>query len=174
MSELLKEVEEIRRPLVATDLDKDGGRWQDQLQPGHSGQVTALVTVMEGCDNYCSYCIVPYVRGRERSRPADEIVDEVERLVDKGVREVTLIGQNVNSYGKKNGAGVNFAQLLDRIEQLAGLERIAAYYEQQARASRGSGDLNKALSEIEEGLKAYPRHSALMQLREKIKSEAGK
>ena len=124
LPELLKEVEEIRRPLVATDLDKNEGRWQDQLQPEHSGQVTALVTVMEGCDNYCSYCIVPYVRGRERSRPANEIVDEVERLVAEGVREVTLIGQNVNSYGKKNGAGTNFAQLLDRIEQLAGLERI--------------------------------------------------
>jgi tRNA-2-methylthio-N6-dimethylallyladenosine synthase len=124
LPELLKEVEVGQAALAATDLNNDDGGWPAHLRPEPSGRVTALVTVMEGCDNYCSYCIVPYVRGREHSRTADEIIDEVRGLVDKGVREVTLIGQNVNSYGKRNGRGMNFAQLLDKIEQLAGLERI--------------------------------------------------
>jgi tRNA-2-methylthio-N6-dimethylallyladenosine synthase len=86
--------------------------------------VTRFVTVMQGCDNFCSYCIVPYVRGREVSRPSREIVTEIEGLVAQGVREVTLLGQNVNSYGLKEEGEISFAQLLHKVNQVAGLERL--------------------------------------------------
>ena len=82
------------------------------------------VNIMYGCNNFCSYCIVPYVRGREKSREPKEIVREIERLVDDGVKEVMLLGQNVNSYGKNLEEPVTFAQLLKEIEKIEGLERI--------------------------------------------------
>lgn len=82
------------------------------------------VNIMFGCNNFCSYCIVPYVRGRERSRKPEAIVKEVERLVADGVSEVMLLGQNVNSYGKTLENPVTFAQLLTMLEQVEGLKRI--------------------------------------------------
>ena len=88
-------------------------------------QVTALVTIQKGCDNYCSYCVVPNTRGREVSRPADQVVAEVKRFVDAGAREVTLIGQNVNAYhaiGTPDGD--DFAELLRRVDAVPGLLRV--------------------------------------------------
>ncbi|MCR4909394.1 MAG: tRNA (N6-isopentenyl adenosine(37)-C2)-methylthiotransferase MiaB [Lachnospiraceae bacterium] len=82
------------------------------------------VNIMYGCDNFCSYCIVPFVRGRERSREAAEILKEIESLVRDGVKEVMLLGQNVNSYGKGLPDPVNFAALLREVEKTPGLERI--------------------------------------------------
>lgn len=82
------------------------------------------VNIMYGCNNFCSYCIVPYVRGRERSRNPKDIVREIERLVADGVVEVMLLGQNVNSYGKNLEEPMTFAQLLQEIEKIEGLERI--------------------------------------------------
>lgn len=82
------------------------------------------VNIMFGCNNFCSYCIVPYVRGRERSREPKDIIREIERLVDDGVVEVMLLGQNVNSYGKNLQQPISFAQLLCEIEKIEGLERI--------------------------------------------------
>lgn len=82
------------------------------------------VNIMFGCNNFCSYCIVPYVRGRERSRNPEDIVREIEGLVKDGVVEVMLLGQNVNSYGKTLENPISFAELLRRIEQIEGLERI--------------------------------------------------
>jgi len=82
------------------------------------------VNIMYGCDNFYTYCIVPYVRGREKSRPVEDIVDEIKRLTETGVVEVCLLGQNVNSYGKGLDGNVTFASLLREIEKIDGLQRI--------------------------------------------------
>ena len=86
--------------------------------------VKAFVTIMYGCDNYCTYCVVPYVRGRERSRKPEEIIKEIEDLVSKGYKEITLLGQNVNSYGKGLEEKIDFAGLLRLVNKIDGLERI--------------------------------------------------
>ena len=82
------------------------------------------INIMFGCNNFCSYCIVPYVRGRERSRRPEEILDEIRKLAADGVVEVMLLGQNVNSYGKNLDAPMSFAQLLKEVERIDGIERI--------------------------------------------------
>ena len=84
----------------------------------------AGVNIMYGCNNFCSYCIVPYVRGRERSRSPEAIICEIEKLVKDGVVEIMLLGQNVNSYGKTLENPITFAQLLQKVEQIEGLKRI--------------------------------------------------
>ncbi|WP_328598638.1 tRNA (N6-isopentenyl adenosine(37)-C2)-methylthiotransferase MiaB [Inconstantimicrobium porci] len=86
--------------------------------------VKAFVTVMYGCNNFCTYCVVPYVRGRERSRKPEDIENEIKDLVAKGYKEITLLGQNVNSYGKGLEPHITFADLLRRINKIEGLERI--------------------------------------------------
>jgi tRNA-2-methylthio-N6-dimethylallyladenosine synthase len=91
------------------------------LRPGACGSISAFVTIMRGCDNYCSYCIVPYVRGRERSKPVGGILEEARHMVGLGVKEVTLLGQNVNSYRHD---GTDFAELLEAVNQVPGLQRI--------------------------------------------------
>jgi tRNA-2-methylthio-N6-dimethylallyladenosine synthase len=91
---------------------------------GMAGGLTRFVTVMQGCDNFCSYCVVPYVRGREMSRRADEILAEIGEMVVQGTREITLLGQNVNSYGTKDPSEPDFATLLRRIAAIDGLQRI--------------------------------------------------
>ncbi|MEK6726352.1 MAG: tRNA (N6-isopentenyl adenosine(37)-C2)-methylthiotransferase MiaB [Deltaproteobacteria bacterium] len=89
-----------------------------------SNSLKGLVNVMLGCDNFCSYCVVPYVRGREISRPSAGIVKEIEGLVSSGVKEVTLIGQNVNSYGRGLDEGTDFPTLLRKVNGINGLKRI--------------------------------------------------
>ncbi len=91
----------------------------DRKYPFKSG-----INIMFGCNNFCTYCIVPYVRGRERSREASEIIAEIERLSKEGVSEVMLLGQNVNSYGKNLKEPVSFAELLRRVEKIEGIRRI--------------------------------------------------
>ena len=86
--------------------------------------VKAFVTIMYGCNNFCTYCIVPYVRGRERSRKSEDIINEIRDLVAKGYKEITLLGQNVNSYGKGLEEDIDFAKLLRKINEVEGLERI--------------------------------------------------
>ena len=86
--------------------------------------IKAYVTIMYGCNNFCTYCVVPYVRGRERSRKPEEIIKEIEDLVSKGYKEITLLGQNVNSYGKGLEEEINFADLLRKVNTIDGLARI--------------------------------------------------
>lgn len=88
------------------------------------GKFKAWLPIMSGCDNFCTYCIVPYVRGREYSRRPEDIINEAKELIKSGVKEITLLGQNVNSYGKKEDYGVNFAGLLRMINALDGDFRI--------------------------------------------------
>ncbi len=85
---------------------------------------TAWLSIMYGCNNFCSYCIVPYVRGRERSRRSEDVVNEARALVDDGAKDITLLGQNVNSYGKDTGEGVDFADLLRKICRIDGDFRL--------------------------------------------------
>ncbi len=108
---------------------EDGPRFSGELAARRERPYQAWVQVMSGCTNFCSYCIVPFVRGPERSRDAGEIVGEVEKLVADGVREVTLLGQNVNAYGLdlRGGGEVHapsFPELLARLEAVEGLERV--------------------------------------------------
>lgn len=124
LPELVQQVEQKRQRGSVTDFLDRETRLNLFPQRTVSDSVTRFVTVMQGCDNFCSYCIVPYVRGREISRPSDEVVAEVEGLVAQGVREVTLLGQNVNSYGIKDENEVSFAKLLQKINAVEGLERL--------------------------------------------------
>jgi tRNA-2-methylthio-N6-dimethylallyladenosine synthase len=106
-----------------------GGEEQDRtiaegLPTYRDGKVKAWLTIMYGCNNFCSYCIVPYVRGRERSRTPQAVLAEFQELVAAGYKDITLLGQNVNSYGKNNGCGVNFAQLLQMLDKTPGDYRI--------------------------------------------------
>ena len=87
-------------------------------------RLSRFVTVMQGCDNFCSYCIVPYVRGREISRRSADILTEVRQLADDGVREVILLGQNVNSYGLKTDSEPTFAELIRQVVKIDGIDRI--------------------------------------------------
>ena len=93
----------------------------DDISPHHSGGITAFVTITRGCDKFCSFCVVPYVRGRERSRPLASIIAEVEQLMAKGVREVMLLGQNVDAYRWESKS---FADCLEAVAAVEGLQRV--------------------------------------------------
>ena len=106
------------------DIWKDTTEIVEELPNSRKYSFKGGVNIMFGCNNFCSYCIVPYVRGRERSREPQDIIREIEGLVKDGVVEVMLLGQNVNSYGKNLEQPVTFAELLEEIEKIEGLERI--------------------------------------------------
>ena len=109
---------------MVIDIWKDTDKIVEDLPSERKFPFKSGVNIMFGCNNFCSYCIVPYVRGRERSRNPKDIVREIENLVADGVVEVMLLGQNVNSYGKNLDEPMTFAQLLVEIEKIEGLERI--------------------------------------------------
>lgn len=106
------------------DIWKDTDKIVEDLPAERKYSFKSGVNIMFGCNNFCSYCIVPYVRGRERSRNPRDIIREIEQLVEDGVVEVMLLGQNVNSYGKNLENPITFAQLLTEIEKIDGLKRI--------------------------------------------------
>ena len=109
---------------MVIDIWKDTDKIVENLPNDRKYSFKSGVNIMFGCNNFCSYCIVPYVRGRERSRDPEAIISEIRQLVADGVVEVMLLGQNVNSYGKNLENPITFAQLLEKIEQIEGLERI--------------------------------------------------
>ncbi len=120
--ELLYEVLQKKKPIVSIpDVDGAIAEGMPILREPAS---KAWVSVMYGCNNFCSYCIVPYVRGRERSRKSEQIITEIENLVSQGVSEITLLGQNVNSYGKDLQEEIDFADLLKMVNQIEGIRRI--------------------------------------------------
>jgi len=123
LPKLVKRVSTKRCRIV--DVEMSGPlEMQETLSDGFDEVITTrFVTIMQGCDNYCTYCVVPYVRGREESRLPEHIISEVTGLVSAGVKEITLLGQNVNSYGKKEKL-CTFPQLLQQINEIERLERI--------------------------------------------------
>ena len=115
--------EAVTRRTRMIEVDEEQNTIAEGVPIRRASPWQAYVTVMYGCNNYCTYCIVPYVRGRERSRQPDEIIREVEGLVKAGVQEVMLLGQNVNSYGRVPETGMDFAALLKRVAE-TGIPRI--------------------------------------------------
>jgi tRNA-2-methylthio-N6-dimethylallyladenosine synthase len=120
---LVQRMENRRAPIVETSFRQSVNSLNIVPVP-QNGEISAYVTIMQGCNNYCSFCVVPYLRGREESRALQSIIDEIKLLADSGVREVTLLGQNVNSYGKTLDNGDSFTKLLHEIEKIGGIERI--------------------------------------------------
>ena len=116
--ELLQRVLKTGKRIFA--VDDSAGNIAEGIPVVRSSNLKAWVSIMYGCNNFCSYCIVPYVRGRERSRRPEEILEEVKGLIAAGYKDITLLGQNVNSYGKDLGLGVDFADLMASIAELPG------------------------------------------------------
>ncbi|RAH97078.1 tRNA (N6-isopentenyl adenosine(37)-C2)-methylthiotransferase MiaB [Acuticoccus sediminis] len=127
LPDLIAEAGKGAKP-VATDLDED--KFEHLARPNRRSVtargVTSFLTVQEGCDKFCAFCVVPYTRGAEVSRPMADVMDEALQLVDGGVREITLLGQNVNAYHGADGKGgtVTLAGLVDRLAGIEGLARI--------------------------------------------------
>ncbi len=116
--ELLYNVYTQRRRVFS--VEDEHGAIAEGMPVVREGRTRAWVSIMYGCNNFCSYCIVPYVRGRERSRDPEQIISEVRQLVADGFKEITLLGQNVNSYGKDLGTGYDFADLLSALDEIDG------------------------------------------------------
>src|SRR5438309_2402264 len=121
VAELVDRVRRERRPVLETG---EGPLVKITTRPPASGRLREFVTVMEGCEKHCTFCVVPQTRGRERSHPPDVIVDEVRRLAAEGCREVTLLGQTVNAYGRDLTPATDLAELFSRVNEVDGLERI--------------------------------------------------
>jgi tRNA-2-methylthio-N6-dimethylallyladenosine synthase len=125
IDELPWALEQVLRPnseaYVRTEFDREARVWNTRTEILNPG-VSAFVSVMKGCDHFCSYCIVPHVRGREKSRPIQDVIADVKLLVSQGVKEITFLGQNINTFGKR--AGESLHELFYRAHDIPGLERI--------------------------------------------------
>ena len=121
LGNVIREVQASNGHIV--DLSAGDAPLPEDMKVARGGKLSAWVPIMYGCNNFCTYCIVPYVRGRERSRELAEVVREVEEVAAKGFKEVTLLGQNVNSYGKDTN-GPDFADLLAAVDRVEGIERV--------------------------------------------------
>ena len=119
LPELLKEIEEKR---ICAASDKP--ILENNYDIKRTQSINAWLPIMEGCDNFCSYCVVPYTRGRERSRTIEAVIKEAKNILSQGFKEITLLGQNVDSYGKNLEKGENFAKLLKELDKLEGNFRI--------------------------------------------------
>lgn len=124
LGQLIERREASGQRVCETRFDRSGEYLRTSLPEKPLTKVKSYVTIMQGCDHFCSFCIVPYVRGRERSRPSWEIFEEIRHLAEMGVKEVFLLGQNVNGYGKGLEGEVDFPGLLNRINEIKGIERI--------------------------------------------------
>jgi tRNA-2-methylthio-N6-dimethylallyladenosine synthase len=124
LPQLLQKIEVSGERVCETSFDRDGEYLRAVLPPKPLDKVKSYVTIMQGCDHFCSFCIVPYVRGREKSRSSQEIMEEVKHLAEMGVKEVCLLGQNVNGYGKGLEEEIGFSELLEHINEIEGLQRI--------------------------------------------------
>jgi tRNA-2-methylthio-N6-dimethylallyladenosine synthase len=124
LPEMIEQVESAHARPVETAFYRDPSYMEDPSGRTHVQGAKAFVTIMQGCNKVCSFCIVPHVRGREVSRASVKIIAEVKLLAAQGVKEVMLLGQNVNSYGKTSTAEIHFAELLHRINAIEGLTRI--------------------------------------------------
>lgn len=123
LPQLVSDARESNKKLLAVD----GNQRPHFIGPrgARKNKLKAFVTITEGCDNFCSYCIVPYVRSRQASRLPDDILEEAKYLADSGIKEITLLGQNVNSYGRDlDGGKINFIKLLDEVSKIKSLARI--------------------------------------------------
>lgn len=123
LPELLNRAQQGEHPVVEV-WDDPGEMIVEDLPVHRESDLKAFVTIMYGCDKHCTYCIVPYVRGRERSRDPEKILAEVRELAERGTKEVTLLGQNVNAYGKDRPSGIGFADLLLAVNDVPGLKRV--------------------------------------------------
>lgn len=122
MPELLyRTIDEKKQVVDITDSD---GAICEEVPILRDKEEKAWVSIMYGCNNFCTYCIVPYVRGRERSRKPEDIIAEIKELVENGTTEISLLGQNVNSYGKDLGIDIDFADLLRMVNDIEGVKRI--------------------------------------------------
>lgn len=122
LPEMIATIEKERKKITKIDFSSKIHSL-NVFAPPPKGSLSAFVSIMQGCDNYCAYCVVPFLRGPEMSRTPEDIIEEIKKLADHGVKDLTLLGQNVNSYGKKN-KGCDFVSLLKKINEIDGIERI--------------------------------------------------
>ncbi|MCE5210590.1 MAG: tRNA (N6-isopentenyl adenosine(37)-C2)-methylthiotransferase MiaB [Deltaproteobacteria bacterium] len=123
LPDIIASIKAERKKITEIDFHKSLMSLNIFAEPSKDA-ISSFMTIMQGCNNFCSYCVVPYLRGPEISRPIKDILEETKKLADLGIREVTLLGQNVNSYGKNLNDGSNFTALIKKIAEISGIKRI--------------------------------------------------